>query len=60
MPAVISHYLLAERVYKKISSEVGGLDRNLFLWGANDPDIFFTHRLMPWQKQRSLSRVSQP
>ena len=58
MPAVISHYLLAERVYKKISSEVGGLDRNLFLWGADDPDIFFTHRLMPWQKQRSLSRVS--
>lgn len=58
MPAVLSHYLLAERVFKKISSEVSGLNRNIFLWGANGPDIFFSHRLMPWQMQRSLSKVS--
>ena len=58
MPAVISHYLLAERVFNKISCEFSGLDRNTFLWGANGPDIFFPHRIMPWQLQRSLSRIS--
>lgn len=58
MPAVISHYLLAERVYKKISSGLPELNRNLFLWGANGPDIFFSHRLMPWQLQRSLAKIS--
>ena len=49
MPAVLSHYLLGERVYNKLSAEIDGLDRNTFLWGANGPDIFFAHRVMPWQ-----------
>ena len=58
MPAVISHYLLAERVFRKISPSIPELERNIFLWGANGPDIFFSHRLMPWQMLRSLSKVS--
>ncbi len=58
MPAVLSHYLLAERVYKRLLPKMPELDHDLFLWGANGPDIFFAHRLMPWQTQRSLSKVS--
>lgn len=58
MPAVLSHYLLAERVYRKLSEENQSLDRNCFLWGANGPDIFFAHRVMPWQPQRSIAKVS--
>ena len=58
MTAVLSHYLLGERVYNKLSAEIDGLDRNTFLWGANGPDIFFAHRVMPWQVQPSISKIS--
>ena len=30
MPAVLSHYLLGERVYNKLSAEIDGLDKNTF------------------------------
>ncbi|MBR2176933.1 MAG: zinc dependent phospholipase C family protein [Clostridia bacterium] len=58
MPAVISHYLLAERVIPKITKNLPELNRSAFLLGANGPDIFFAHRIMPWQKQRSLAWIS--
>lgn len=56
MPAIVSHYLLAERVYSTLSDLLPGLDinRNAFIWGASGPDIFFCHRLMPYHKGRSL------
>lgn len=58
MPAVLSHYLLGERVFDQLSQEIPDLDRNAFLWGANGPDIFFAHRVMPWQRQPSISKIS--
>ena len=60
MPAVISHYVLADRVYNTIKREYPtvSVDRNIMLWGAAGPDLFFAHRIMPWQKQQSLSRIS--
>ena len=59
MPAVVSHYLLAERVYPIIKKNMPELDRNAFLWGANGPDIFFAHRaLAPLNKYKRLSGVS--
>ena len=56
MPAIISHYLLAERVMDEISHRHPGLfiHRNAYIWGASGPDIFFCHRLLPHQKGRSL------
>lgn len=59
MPAVVSHYLLAKRVLASL--EENGIDipsHEAFLLGASGPDIFFAHRVMPWQKQKSMSKVS--
>ena len=58
MPAVVSHYLLAERVYNQLTKTLPQLNRTAFLWGASGPDIFFAHRIMPWQQEKSLARVS--
>ena len=56
MPAVVSHYLLAESVFDTLSQSCPNLalDRTAFLWGASGPDIFFSHRLFPWQRGKSL------
>ena len=56
MPAAVSHYLLAERIYAALLEYQPQLDidRTAFLWGACGPDIFFLHRAMPYQKGRSL------
>ena len=56
MPAAVSHYLLAERVYAVLLEYQPQLDidRTALLWGACGPDIFFLHRAMPYQKGRSL------
>lgn len=58
MPAFISHYLLAERIYEDTARIYPALYRNAFLWGASGPDIFFAHRIMPWNKKKSLSVIS--
>ncbi len=56
MPAVISHYLLAERVCSALIDIRPQLRINhtAFLWGASGPDILFCHSMLPFQKQRSL------
>jgi len=56
MPAVVSHYLLAERIYNVLLEFQPqlALDHTAFIWGASGPDIFFLHRVMPYQKGRSL------
>lgn len=61
IPAVVSHYLLAERVFNSLTEYNPDLKLNhtAFLWGAYGPDIFFSHRIMPWQKQKSLSYLSK-
>ena len=56
MPAIVSHYLLAERVYNYLCERYPKLDinHNAFIWGASGPDILFCHRFMPYHKERSL------
>lgn len=56
MPAIVSHYLLADRVYNILNDLEPKLDinRNAFIWGASGPDMFFCHGLMPYNKERSL------
>lgn len=58
MPAVVSHYLLGERVYGALSEFEPQLEINkkAYLWGASGADIFFSHRIMPYQKGQSLKK----
>ena len=59
MPAVVSHYLVAEKVYNTLLKKHPSLNinRTSFIWGASGPDIFFAHRILPWQKGKSLRYV---
>ncbi len=61
MPAVISHYLLSERIYSSVKQSVPELniDHTAFMWGASGPDLFFLHRAMPWQHGDSLRTVGR-
>ncbi len=56
MPAVVSHYLLAERVRNDLLEFQPQLHiiPAAFSWGASGPDIFFLHRFLPYHKGRSL------
>lgn len=58
MPAVITHYLHAERVLDRLEDEKPKkkYDRDAFLWGAQGPDVFFCHRIFPWQRGGSLQK----
>ncbi len=58
MPAIVSHYLLADRVYSGLSELRPELkiNYNAFIWGASGPDLFFCHRLFPYQRGRSLRK----
>lgn len=58
MPAIISHYLLAERVRTTLTELLPQrpLHRSAFIWGASGPDVLFCHRVLPFQTERSLSR----
>ena len=49
MPAIVSHYLLAEKVRTALKEQKPHLALNsiAFTWGASGPDIFFCHRLLP-------------
>ena len=60
MPAIVSHYLLAERVRTALKENRPQLALNpvAFTWGASGPDIFFCHRLMPHQRGRSLRAIA--
>lgn len=51
MPAAITHKIHAEKVLNEIKTLMNiELDQPSFLYGAQGPDIFFTHRFMPWMK----------
>ena len=60
MPAIISHYLLAARVLKSLEKDYNIIVPNhpAFILGSSGPDIFFGHRVMPWEKGKSLAKVS--
>ncbi len=60
MPAIVSHYVLAEKVIDALQESCPWLsiNRTAFLWGATGPDIFFAHNILPWQSGKSLRTLS--
>ena len=57
MPASVTHYLFAERVLNKLKQTGAAVtDRDATLIGAQGPDVFFFHRVMPWQPGVSYAR----
>lgn len=58
MPAVITHYQFAQRVISKLKkSGVEVADLDMALIGAQGPDIFFFHRVLPWEFGNSHTEV---
>ena len=58
MPAMVTHYLFERRVAAILKKEGHPVaDRELAEIGAQGPDIFFFHRVMPWQ--RGVSHVPE-
>lgn len=58
MPAVLTHYFLAESVLKnqiKIRSNINW-DKDAFFWGAQGPDFFYLSRIFPWQKGKNIRK----
>ena len=50
MPAMIAHYLFAQRVFSKLKKAgVEPEDRDMAVVGAQGPDLFFFHRVLPWE-----------
>lgn len=58
MPAALTHYLMAKRMYNDINGKYNGIniDFNAFIWGAQGADFLFAHRLFPWQFGESLKK----
>lgn len=56
MPAAFSHWLLGKRIINNSSflEQFPEINQSAFLWGCQGPDIFFYHRLLPWQKKDSI------
>lgn len=60
MPAVISHYLHAERALEVYLAHGGNpVDRNAFLWGSQGPDFLFCQMPFPWRKTLGLRKLGQ-
>ena len=60
MPAIVSHYLLASKVYTGLSELRPDLElvRDAFIWGASGPDIFFCLTGFPDQQLDCLIMVT--
>ncbi|MCI1964709.1 MAG: zinc dependent phospholipase C family protein [Oscillospiraceae bacterium] len=51
MPAAITHYCQALRVWNQCQQELSLKSADAFLWGAQGPDFFYYHRILqPWSK----------
>jgi hypothetical protein len=51
MPAAITHYYQALRVWERCGLEPSPKSRDAFLWGAQGPDFFYYHRILkPWKE----------
>ena len=53
MPACLTHSCFAQ-VVKDQKGDVFAIDPCAYAWGAQGPDFFFCHRLLPFQKGESL------
>lgn len=59
MPAVVSHYIMSEKLIDTIHEFYPSLKLNktAFIWGGNGPDFLFCHRIMPWQRGKSYNKA---
>lgn len=59
MPAVVSHYIMSEKLIDDVREYYPSfkLNRTAFIWGGNGPDFFFCHRILPWQKGKSYNKI---
>ncbi len=57
MPALITHALFAQQVFSRLQREGAPVaDREAAMIGAQGPDLFFFHRILPWEPGKSLAR----
>lgn len=57
MPAMIAHYLFAQRVFSKLKKAgVTPEAPAMAAVGAQGPDIFFFHRVLPWEPGTSFAK----
>ncbi len=58
MPAFSTHYIFATEMMDKLRQKADfKLNENAVLIGTQGPDIFFFHRVFPWQVGKSLRKV---
>lgn len=57
MPANAAHYLFAKMMIPKLKEIDSLLDTRSLYYGAQGPDIFFFHRVLPWMPGKSLHTV---
>ncbi|MDD2362716.1 MAG: hypothetical protein PHH84_07180 [Oscillospiraceae bacterium] len=58
MPAVITHYQFLLRVSSKLKKAgIGISDHEMAMIGAQGPDIFFFHRVLPWERGESYAPI---
>ena len=56
MPAMITHYLFAKRVLSRLKKQgVETADYPMAMIGAQGPDVFFFHRVLPWEFGKSYA-----
>ncbi len=58
MPAFSTHYIFAEEMMDRLK-EIADfkINENAVFIGAQGPDIFFFHRVFPWQKGKPLRKL---
>ena len=60
MPAMIAHYLFAQRVFSKLKKAgVTPEAPAMAAVGAQGPDIFFFHRVLPWEPGDQLCQTRE-
>lgn len=59
MPAVVSHYIMSEKLIDDIHEYYPSfkLNKTAFIWGGNGPDFLFCHRVLPWQRGKSYNKI---
>lgn len=60
MPAIISHYLQAEKTLHLYLQQGGTpVDKDAFFWGAQGPDFLFLQLSLPWRRTTGLRKIGQ-
>lgn len=58
MPAFSTHYIFANEIMDELKQKADfKLNENAVLIGTQGPDIFFFHRVFPWQAGKSLRKT---